>query len=426
MTAWLINILRGACMGIADAIPGVSGGTIALVLGIYRQFVTAISAVGPRLIRELFTRELWRRLKAGLVSPDSLGQDTVGRDARHVLFLGSLLIGIAGAVVVGARFIPDLLSAYPAQMNGFFLGLVVASIAIPLRMVGTKGARQGVALLLAAVATFVIVDLPLDQSDKSHGVVTIALATPASGALEIIPVGESTVFMTNRYGGADKKREVAFLPARPVAVPAGATSIEVPVVARLAGQVANLSPGELTASLGLPEGATVTQAGPTRGGSDPALWFVFVAGVIAISAMVLPGISGSFLLLMLGMYNYVFFNLRALIYDRDGDAFIVIAVFGVAVILGLLSFARFIRWLLDRFPDTTLAALIGIMIGSLRKLWPFTDVDAEGLRHSVLPDGLDGVVGATIGTFVAGVAIVLVLDRIGRARKAQLTGPAAR
>jgi len=417
MVAWLINIVRGMCMGIADAVPGVSGGTIALILGIYERFIGSISAIGAGLVRALFTRAFWGRLKAGLLRPESLGDAPADRHARTVLFLGTLLVGIASALAIGARFIPDLLARHPAPMNGFFLGLVVASIAIPLKMLKTRGATQLLALLLAGAATFVVVDLPLDQSQNARGELLVTLPAPAAEPVVITPHQEAVVFLTNRHGGADKKREVAFLPAQVVTIAPGSTQATVPVVARLAGKVANLASGEVVATVGLPEGTTVAQLAPTDGGADPALWFIFIAGVVAISAMVLPGISGSFVLLMLGLYNYIFFNLRTLLYDHDTSALVVLVVFGAAVLTGLLSFCRFVNWLLSRFHDTTLAALVGIMIGSLRKLWPFTGVDATGETHATLPSGFDSTVGITLAAFAVGLVLVLLLERVGRARQ---------
>jgi len=414
MLTWLLNVLRGACMGIADAVPGVSGGTIALILGIYKQFVGAISGIGGALVKALFSRELWRRVWRGLRRPGETGTDAPGRHAEHLLFLSTLGVGVVAALVVGARFIPDLLNTHPSQMYGFFLGLVVASIAIPLRMLGTRGPRQWLAMALAAVATFFIVDLPLDQSQNARGTVTVTLPGAAAEPVELTALEERTTFITQRYGGQADKREVTFLPERPVTIAPGELSATVPVVARLAGDIANLEPNALVVATGLPEGTTVVQEAPTSGGTNPALWFIFLAGVIAISAMVLPGISGSFILLMLGLYHYIFYNLRALIYDRDTAALVVVGVFIAAVIVGILSFARLVHWLLGRFHDVTIAALIGIMIGSIRKLWPFTTVDAAGASHPTLPDALDGTVGATLATIAAGVAIVLVLDRLAR------------
>ncbi len=124
-------------MGAADLVPGVSGGTVALILGIYTRFIAAVSSLGPRLLRSVFTRELWRRIREGLKEPGSEGNDTVGKQAGHLLFLSFLALGILTALVVGVRFIPDLLHDHPEQMNGLFFGLVLASVVIPYRKMKT-------------------------------------------------------------------------------------------------------------------------------------------------------------------------------------------------------------------------------------------------------------------------------------------------
>lgn len=423
MITWLKNVLCGICMGIADAIPGVSGGTVALILGIYERFIAAISAIGPGMLKAVFSKAFWGHLVGGVTSPATLktnaATDPVADYARHALFLATLVFGIAAAIVVGAKFIPDLIAEHPAKMNAFFFGLVIASIVIPFRMMGTRTGVHVVVFAIFAAATFFFVALPIDQSDKATGSVTVTLPAPAEADVLITPVGEATVFMTNRVGGTDKKREVAYLPTAPTVIAAGETTATIAVVARLTGDIANLPAGGLVASAGLPEGTTVTQAAPTSGGSDPALWFVFIAGMIAISAMVLPGISGSFILLMLGLYNYVFFNIRAFVYERDGDALVVLLVFVAALIIGIVSFARLVNWLLKNHRDVTLAALVGIMAGSLRKLWPWVTTNAEGALQATTPNNADGQLGLLIGLIVVGIVLVVGLERLGRGALAE-------
>lgn len=413
MTGWLKHTMRGVCMGVADIIPGVSGGTLALILGIYERFIGAVSAIGPGMLRAIFTREFWRRLKAGLAEPGSEGIDEVGTYASQVLFLAFLGLGIGSAIVVGARIIPGLLDHYPAPMRGFFFGLVLASVVIPWRMLRQRGPQHVAAFAVAAVGTFFFVALPIDQSSRATGEVVVSFATPAAAGTLLTP--ETTLFMTDRHGGAKAlKREVVFAPAAAIEVPAGATSVTVPVVARMAGTPANVAAGALEIIDGGPEGATFEQATPLDGGVDPALWFVFLAGFIAISAMVLPGISGSFILLMLGLYHYMTFTLRAVVYDRDMDALTVASVFGVALVLGITTFSRVLSWLLERHHDVTLAALAGLMIGSLRKIWPFQATDVSGVTANVLPDGLGTTTLVTLATFVLGAVLVTLLERVGR------------
>jgi len=420
MKHWLKTSARGVGMGVADTIPGVSGGTVALILGIYERFITATSEIGPSLIKALFSKAFWRAFFAGLKDPSTLDADkpgTVGRHASNILFLGFLLLGIATAVVIGARFIPDLLTKYPSQMKGFFFGLVLASCVIPYRLIKRHSLTRYVAFALFAVGTYVFVAIPIDQSQQAHGTVTVTFARPTEAPLTITPWQEQTTFSTNAFEGKDPKREIRFLPTVQLEVPVGSTTAQVPVRAVLAGTVGNIPSAELVTSTGLPEGTTFT-ATALAGGGDPALWFIFIAGILAISAMVLPGISGSFVLLMLGLYHYIFFNLRLLLYERELSALPIILVFMAALVIGIATFSRFIKWLFARFHDVTLAALIGIMLGSLRELWPFKFIDAEGTARNTLPPAIDGTFAVTLVCLVVGLGLVLGLERFGRARAA--------
>ena len=130
--------------------------------------------------------------------------------------------------------------------------------------------------------------------------------------------------------------------------------------------------------------------------------------------MVLPGISGSFILLMLGLYHYMTYTLRALVYDRDPEAFTTAAVFGAALVLGITTFSRLLNWLLTRYHDITLAVLVGLMLGSLRRIWPFTETGEAGITNNVLPNTFDTTVIVTFGLALLGAMIVLTLERIGR------------
>lgn len=415
MKQWFKTSARGVAMGVADTVPGVSGGTVALVLGIYERFITATSEIGPSLIRAVFSRAFWSRFFVGLKDPSALGTDRTDRHASNVLFLMFLLLGIGTAVIIGARFIPDLLTKYPSQMNGFFLGLVLASCIVPYKMIKRITPPAIAAFLAFAAGTWFFVALPIDQSQQAHGTVTVTFAKPLEAPLTITPWQEQTVFSTNRFGGQSPKREVRFVPTAQIEVAVGATTVAVPVRAMLAGKIGNIDPKEVTTATGLPEGAAFS-ASPLTGGSDPALWYIFIAGILAISAMVLPGISGSFVLLMLGLYHYIFYNLRLLLYEREMSALPIILVFMAALVVGIATFTRFLKWLFARFHDATLAALIGIMLGSLRVLWPFKTVDAEGVATNSLPAALDTTFVVTLVCAVVGLGLVIGLERLGNAR----------
>ncbi len=406
-------------MGVADTIPGVSGGTVALILGIYERFIGAVSAIGPGFIRAIFTGEFWRRVRIGLTRPGEIGSGTAAEYANHFLFLVFLLLGIGSAIIVGARFIPDLLVRYPEPMNGFFLGLVLASCAIPYRMIRKRQTPQFGIIGLFAVATFFFVSLPVDQSQRASGQVELTFPAPLAGPLTLTPWQEATRFTTDRFKGDQPTREIAFLPVGESVIAAGETSARIEVRAVLAGRVANLNPGELAVATGVPPGTRISQTAPLSGGDDPALWFIFVAGVLAISAMVLPGISGSFVLLMLGLYQYILYNLRALIYDQDPDAVAIIGVFIAALVIGIATFSRFLRWLFKRFHDMTLAALVGIMIGSVRELWPFKSVGRDGAASNALPADIDGTFFAAVGAVILGIVMVIVIEVAGARRAAK-------
>ncbi|MEM1024324.1 MAG: DUF368 domain-containing protein [Myxococcota bacterium] len=292
-------VARGFAMGAADVVPGVSGGTMALVLGIYPRFIGALSGLSPGLVRDLLLGP--RRLEAA-------------RKA-DLPFLVTLGVGIVLAVLSLSKVIPHLMAEHPEAMNGLFFGMIAASLAVPLRLMTRVGPVEAFALLSAAVAAFVLTGL---------------------GQL---PVQDS-------------------------------------------------------------------------------LGFLFVSGAIAICAMLLPGISGSFLLLIMGQYTRVL----GAIHERD---LLLLAVFGSGVALGILGFSRLLKALLHIAPNPTYAALVGLMLGSLRKLWPFgVELEAPVViagktvqaTRSVWPwDGsYAGPVLLPVGLGLLGVVLVLGLERFGR------------
>lgn len=292
---------RGFCMGVADVVPGVSGGTMAFILGVYEELLDAVHSVNARLLRALITF----RFKEVL-------------DRFPYRFVIALVTGIMAAIFSLAQFFAWALAHHPVHVWAFFFGLVLASIITVRGRVSRWTVKEVLALLLAAAAAFVLV---------------------------------------------------------------GAVPVETPTAA----------------------------------------WFVFLSGTIAICAMILPGISGSFLLVIMGKYEFM---LNAVV-ERD---FQPIIIFGCGGILGLIFFARLLRWLLRRFHDVTVAALIGLMAGSLRKIWPWketveTVTDNRGavrplIQENVLPASLSGEVLLTIGLGIAGCAIVIIIERLAARRSA--------
>jgi len=313
----IYQVGRGICMGCADIIPGVSGGTLALILGIYERLIESIKLMDMTLVKALFSGPFWRKLFGGILGRFESSGDELDRRVEALIFIGFLVLGIGAAIVAAAGVITYCRINYPGQTLGLFLGLVAASLKVPFRRIEKKGTAQWGAFVLFAVATFFLLGM---------------------------------------------------------------------------GQ--------------LPE--------------QPALWYVFLSGSVAICAMILPGISGAFILLMLGMYDYIVAKqLKPLLYDMRLDGLVPIAVFMVGMLTGIVTFSRLLHYLLRRWHDVTMAALLGLMVGSLRVLWPFKEafsddphVRVESLRN-VLPDPSVPGFYSILGTFIAGFAIVLVLDHIG-------------
>jgi putative membrane protein len=276
---------RGFLMGAADIVPGVSGGTVALVLGIYH-----------RLIENVRTGSL---ALGSLVRADVRTATTRLREVEWS-FLLPLAAGIGTAILALSHTIEALLEEQPVRMSALFFGLVVGSVVVAATLVrGWDAARLGIAAASALVTAVV---------------------------------------------------------------------------------------------LGF-------QQGPVE---DPALWVFFACGAIAICAMILPGISGSFLLLMLGMYD----NVLGAVTDRD---LVALLVFAVGCVVGLASFSQALHWGLANHERTVLAALIGLMVGSLRVLWPWPD----GTSGNELA-GPSGDVAIPLALMAIGCAVVIGATRLAQ------------
>lgn len=428
---WAGIALRGVCMGVSDAVPGVSGGTMALVLGIYARLVDAVSGIGGTMLRRLRSRSFWRRVREQARRPvesaDSStdpaaedpeaaatpsAEDPEAADAGRLLLLASLAVGLVPALVAGAATLPSLLSLYPAQMRGLFLGLVLASVAIPARQIDRWRPALLALASLAALSTAWFVGLPERTAGNARGTVSLHFDEPITQDAHLTP-GNVTLVAPQAHGV-----EVAYGPASSVTVPAGSTSIQLEVVARMAGAAGNAAPGSIqrVEQSPIPD-ASVSQPDATRGGRNPSLALVFVAGLLAISAMTLPGVSGAFVLLLLGLYHYVTHALKATLAGGDPESALVVVTMVAAMGTGLLTFARVLRWLFDRWREGTLAVLVGLMAGSLRKLWPFVEHGVDGREALAWPGAADPVLGATVLLFVAGAGAVLALEAVGRKRK---------
>ena len=254
---YLMIGVKGACMGAADVIPGVSGGTIAFITGIYDEFVGSIARIDAEAVKLLFKgkiREFWNHINGW--------------------FILSIVLGIGTSVVALAGLMQMLLSDHPIQTWAFFFGLIVASSIFILR--GISGWK---ALDLGLLA------------------------------------------------------------------------------------------------LGVVLGVTVCTLSPTE--TPEALWFIFLSGAIAICAMILPGISGSFILLILGKYQYIMGVITNLVSGVDmGKNLLIMGVFMTGAVVGILGFSKFLNWLLARWNKETLIVLAGFIIGSLVKVWPWSNTSA--------------------------------------------------
>ena len=409
MRRWLGNTLRGLCMGAADVIPGVSGGTIALILGIYPRLIDAVGGLGTRLLRRVGSRSFWRLLGAGARDPQRLPEDRTGEDAGRVLFLVFLAAGVLPAIAVGARILPPLLSLYPAQMRALFLGLVLASVTVPLRALRSGGLSRWLPGLGAAIVTAWFVGLPQPTSERATGRVLLEFAEPTAAEVYVTP--QNLIL----HAPGDRSRPaLAFTPVGSTPVPAGSAGIEVAVIAGMAGAAGNVLAGSIREVEGPVADLVVSQPEALGGGRDPALAYLLLGGVLAISAMALPGISGSFVLLLLGLYHYVLYTLSLAIYHQDAGAILTAGALAAAMAAGLLTFARVLKRMFARWHDPTLAVLVGLMLGSLRKLWPFTRYTEEGREVATLPSLGDSEVLTVALLFVAGVGAVLLLDALGR------------
>ena len=295
---YVVISLKGMAMGAADVVPGVSGGTIAFISGIYEELLNSISSFNFSLIN-VFKNEgfksVWIKVNGN--------------------FLVSLFVGILISVLSLAKLIESMLENHPIVIWSFFFGLVLASIIYIGKQITKWTKGSFLCLILGAILAFYITTLN-------------------------------------------------------------------PMVS------ANSSP-----------------------------WFLFLAGMIAICAMILPGISGSFILVLLGAYKPV---LNAL----NTKDFVSIIIFLVGAILGLLSFSRILKWLFSTYKNYTLATLTGFIIGSLNKIWPWKETiswrtNSKGIEvpfntASVSPFSFEGDNQLLISIFLMliGFGLIILLEKL--------------
>ncbi len=287
-------MLKGIAMGAADVVPGVSGGTVAFIVGIYEELINSIKSINPTNLKLLFSlriAEFWKAINAN--------------------FLLALVSGIAISIFSLAKLITYLLENEPVLVWAFFFGLVLSS----------------------------------------------------------------TYFVAKTITQWDWKTYLFFV-------------------------------------IGTVGAYFITVATPTETPNN--LFFIFLCGAIAICAMILPGISGSFILVLLGKYFYIMSAVKSL-------NIVVMLVFICGAFIGITSFSNVLSFLLRRFHNTTIATLAGFMLGSLNKVWPWketveTYVDSHGhikplVEENILPNTL---LWEGIGLMLFGFILVYVLEKISQ------------
>lgn len=329
MNAFLM-VIKGMLIGIANVIPGVSGGTLALMLGIYKRTIDALGKINIGFFRNLvaalmFRRGAWRTFWRHVQDAD-------------LLFLGWLGGGAVMAILLTSRVMAWTLERHHAASYAFFLGLVLCSIIFPWRYLTRRSWREVVAVVLAAVLT---VGLSMAMSDQ------------------------------DQIDKAQRKVEIK----------------------------------QAKTAAAVETGRSVTEAtADTREVDAGRLLVIFLSAILAISAMVLPGISGSFVLLLLGVY----FDVIGAINNRD---LLVVGVFALGALFGLLAFSRLMGVLLNRFFNVTMAFMTGLMVGSLYELWPFkrmAQVGGETLYLSSVWRGVSVQEELTaLAAFTVGCVIVI-------------------
>ncbi len=332
--------INGFLIGIANIIPGMSGGTLALVLGIYERLIGALRRIGLSTVKNLI----------GVVRLKKEAFTTAETELRRIDFgfLALLGTGAITAILLTSKLIVYLLNDHHDATYGFFCGLILTSILVPVRMLKRCGGKELIALLIA-----------------------VALVLSLS------------------VGTSEKQLE----------------------------RVAYKSGSEIAVS-----NAVGSTAFPTYWD----LGMFFGSGALAISAMILPGVSGSFLMIALGVYFRLLTAINTLIesipellngvFERPVLAsLLIIGVTAIGCLFGLLAFTRLLNYLLERYRNLTIAFLIGLMVGSLYGLWPFREfamVGGERIDTAHLLPQLDMNLLVTVGAFLIGCGVIFLFARL--------------
>ena len=312
---YLLLYVKGLGVGVADSVPGISGGTIAFITGIYEELINSLRSFTPKNLKLFFTFKLkafWKAVNGN--------------------FLLLVALGIFTGLFSLAKIVLDMLDAYPVATWSFFFGLIVISTIMVLRNIREFTMPVFISFGIGAVVAYLITVLSVAQTPND-------------------------------------------------------------------------------------------------------LWFIFICGAVACSIMIMPGISGGFVLLLMGKYQYMLDALHGLKIE-------IIAVFASGAIIGLLTFSHLLSWLLRRFHDLMVALLAGFMFGALNKVWPwkvqenpatgekwswnmerFTDHSLNLIESNHLPQTYEKMTGLNADLYVGlaaatlAIAIFLTIEFIGKKMK---------
>ena len=299
---YFILVFKGMAMGAADVVPGVSGGTIAFISGVYEELIATLNSINLNSLKTLKLQGVsatWKKINGN--------------------FLLALFGGILLSILSLSKLVAWLLHEEPVLLWAFFFGLVLASIIFVLKKINQWNSAVFIGLILGGVFAYQLTQL-------------------------------------NALGNSDSN------------------------------------------------------------------WYLFLSGAIAICAMILPGISGAFILVILGSYA----NVLQALNDKDIAK---ITIFMTGALIGILSFSRLLKWLFKRFKNMTLAVLTGFMIGALSKIWPWKKTlsfreNSEGIsvplkEQCIAPFSFDGdpQILSAIGLMLFGFLMIFFLEKIGAKNK---------
>lgn len=357
-----ILFFKGFSMGSADIVPGVSGGTIALIAGIYDHFISAISSIGLRHARAaLQIVFLWfhpeKRKK-----PISLLKE-IPFD-----FLLPLMFGILSAILSVSHLIPYLMENYALPTFSIFFGLILYSISVPLRRMNIRLIEILILFIFATAVFWFSSFSPLSKAVMEINIENnsiIKVYANDQGKFTVLFPSQKRAGLATLYERSGKslgRFQWSLDPERPHLK---INEVDLPgfLIESPAGKIQ-----QKENSLQVPFSLIKK--------SSTDFLNVFSAGAVAICAMVLPGISGAYILVILGQYK----NILLAIAERD---IAILGFFIAGIFVGLFGFIRILKWLLVRYHSFTMAALTGLMVGSLRRIWPL-DFTTEATNYNVL------------------------------------------